>query len=141
MARDYTNVNSSLIVDKESFKDLDLTFTAHPISGDLVAKKDTDAIFQAIKNIVLTNNYERPFKPNFGADLRSKLFQPNDFQNRGLIKKSIVREIMSLEPRVNKVSVNFLEDSNENKVNLRVAYSVSGQAGYEEVNFSVSRVR
>ena len=133
--------NQNKITARRWYTDIDLNLTPHPSSKDLTLKYDKDAVKRSLRNIMLTNDYERPFKPNFGADLRSKLFQPNDFQSRGLIKKSIVREIISLEPRVNKVSVNFVESSDENRVNLRVAYRISGQAGYEEVNFSVSRVR
>ena len=139
MARDYTTANSSLVVDKESFKDLDLTFTAHPISGDLVAKKDSDAIKQSIKNIILTNHYERPFKPSFGSNLRNRLFEANDFQNRSLIKKDIVSEINALEPRVSNVSVVMRQL--ENEVSLTIEYAIKGQADYNSVEFLVSRVR
>ena len=139
MARDYTTANSSLVVDKESFKDLDLPFTAPPISGDLVAKKDSDAIKQSIKNIILTNHYERPFKPSFGSNLRNRLFEPNDFQNRSLIKKDIVSEINALEPRVSNVSVVMRQL--ENEVSLTIEYVIKGQADYNSVEFLVSRVR
>ena len=72
--RDYIKPNSSKVVVKNEFTDLDIMFTAHPISGDITTKKDSDAVMRSVRNILLTNNYERPFKPNFGADLRSQLF-------------------------------------------------------------------
>ena len=59
---------------KEVYADLDMNFTPHPITGDLTIKKDTDAIKQSIKNIMLTNYYERPFKPALGGGFRELLF-------------------------------------------------------------------
>ena len=59
---------------KEVYADLDMNFKAHPITGDLTIKKDSDAIKQSIKNIMLTNYYERPFKPSLGGGFRDLLF-------------------------------------------------------------------
>ena len=70
-SRDYTKPNSKTTSIKNEYSDIDIMFTAHPISGDITTKKDSDAVKRAVRNIILTNDYERPFKPNFGANLRS----------------------------------------------------------------------
>ena len=54
--RDYSNSGASIVSDKDSFADLDLNFTAHPVTEDIVAKKDANAIRQSVKNILLTIN-------------------------------------------------------------------------------------
>ena len=74
-SRDYTTPNSTNTAIKNEYSDLDILFTAHPISGDVTTKKDSDAVKRSVRNILLTNNYERPFKPNFGANLRAMLFE------------------------------------------------------------------
>ena len=91
--RDYSNSGASIVSDKDSFADLDLNFTAHPVTEDIVAKKDANAIRQSVKNILLTNHYERPFKPNFGANLRGMLFEANDPLMGHRIKESIVNAL------------------------------------------------
>ena len=137
--RDYTKSGASIVSNKESFSDLDLTFTAHPVTGDIVTKKDANAIRQSIKNILLTNHYERPFKPNFGADLRGMIFEANDPIIGQRIKERIVEEIKILEPRVGRANINVIQ--NDNTVNVNVAYTISGSSSVQEVEFTLSRVR
>ena len=137
--RDYSNSGASIVSNKESFSDLDLTFTAHPGTGDIVTKKDANAIRQSIKNILLTNHYERPFKPNFGADLRGMIFEANDPIIGQRIKERIVEEIKILEPRVGRANINVIQ--NDNTINVNVAYTISGSSSVQEVEFTLSRVR
>ena len=84
--RDFTKTNTINSATKESYTDVDIMFTAHPVSKDVTTKKDADAVKRSVRNILLTNNYERPFKPNFGANLRGKLF---DLQGIGAHKKIV----------------------------------------------------
>ena len=39
------------------YKDLDIFFTPHPVTGDITVKTDTDAIRRSVRNIFLTNKY------------------------------------------------------------------------------------
>ena len=137
--RDYTKSGASIVSNKESFSHLDLTFTAHPVTGDIVTKKDANAIRQSIKNILLTNHYERPFKPNFGADLRGMIFEANDPIIGQRIKERIVEEIKILEPRVGRATIKVIQ--NDNTVDVSVAYTISGSSSVQEVEFTISRVR
>ena len=121
------------------YRDIALSFETNAATKDVIVKKDVDAVKQSVKNLVLTNHYERPFKPSFGSNLRNRLFEPNDFQNRSLIKKDIVSEINALEPRVSNVSVVMRQL--ENEVSLTIEYASQGQADYNSVEFLVSRVR
>jgi phage baseplate assembly protein W len=91
---------------KLSYRDFDLSFKRHPTTGKLLIKKDDEAVKQAVKNIVLTNRYERPYHPEFGGDIRSRLFDlftsitQSDFENR------INTAIENYEPRVQLISDN-----------------------------------
>ena len=72
---DYVVNKGKNVAIKEAYKDLDLFFTAHPITGDVATKSDSDAVRRAVRNIVLTNYYERPFKPSLGGNVRGLLFE------------------------------------------------------------------
>jgi len=137
--RDYTITGASIVSDKDSFADLDFSFTAHPVTEDIVTKKDANAIRQSVKNILLTNHYERPFKPNFGSNLRGMLFEANDPLMGHRIKESIVNALSILEPRIGRVAVDIVQ--RDNSVDVRVAYVIMGSASHQELEFSVSRVR
>ena len=81
--------NKGKNVARKWYTDLDINLTAHPQSGDLVLKQDKEAIKRSLRNILLTNHYERPFKPSFGANLIGELFEPND----AITIKSITKEL------------------------------------------------
>ena len=59
-----------------TFSDLDLNFGMHPVTRDVVLKYDDQAIKAAVKNLVLTQNYERPFHSEIGSQIRGLLFEP-----------------------------------------------------------------
>lgn len=90
---------------KISYKDFDLSFKRHPSTGKLIIKKDDDAVKQAVKNVVLTNRYERPFHPEFGADIRSSLFENFTSITQSMFTEKINTSIENYESRVELVSV------------------------------------
>ena len=138
--RDFTKTNSIIDANKESYQDLDIMFTAHPITKDVTTKKDADAVKRSVRNILLTNNYERPFKPNFGDNLRGKLF---DLQGIGAHKKivdDIKEALYALEPRIRNVQVK-LGENNRNNVDVLVQYTIINGLGRDSVDFTVTRVR
>ena len=92
---------------KEVYSDLDMNFTAHPITGDLTVKKDTDAIKQSVKNIMLTNYYERPFKPSLAGGVRDLLFALDTERRVKRAQRKIKQVIEDFEPRVTSVIPQF----------------------------------
>ena len=106
-SRDYTKPNSKTTSIKNEYSDIDIMFTAHPISGDITTKKDSDAVKRAVRNIILTNDYERPFKPNFGANLRAQLFELQGIGSKKRIASDISDALSALEPRIRNVRVTF----------------------------------
>lgn len=96
------------------FSDLDLNFTPHPVTGDVVRKYDEEAIKQSVRDLVLTQNYERKFHPEIGSQLRGLLFEPVTPMLNLLIKRAIIDTITNFEPRVELIDVvvNFSADNN-----------------------------
>ena len=59
-----------------AFRDLDLDFTRNPVTNDVNVVEDVIAVKRAVKNLVQTNFYERPFQPELGCGVRELLFEP-----------------------------------------------------------------
>ena len=57
------------------YKDFPISFSAHPVTGNLSILKNADAVKQSVKNIVLTNFYERPYAPLLGGNVRAQMFE------------------------------------------------------------------
>ena len=139
-SRDYTKPNSKATSIKNEYSDIDIMFTAHPISGDITTKKDSDAVKRAVRNIILTNDYERPFKPNFGANLRAQLFELQGIGSKKRIASDISDALSALEPRIRNVRVTFGEEKS-NSIDVRISYTIINGLGQSAVDFTVNRVR
>ena len=103
---------------KKPHRDLDLSLKIHPIRKDIIPLKDDNAIKNAVKNLLISNFYERPFAVDKGANLRGLLFEPADAITRISIKENIKKVIKKYEPRVQvkQIIVNELADQNAYKV-------------------------
>ena len=137
---DYSKPSTKVDAIKNEYTDLDLLFVANPISGDVTTKKDADAVKRSVKNILMTNHYERPFKPNFGANLRARLFELDEIGGRKNLEKDIVETLSALEPRIANIKVQ-IADLDNNNLDVRVAYIVKNGLRQSQVDFKVSRVR
>ena len=122
------------------YKDLDIFFTPHPVTGDITVKTDTDAIRRSVRNIVLTNKYERPFKPNFGGSLRDMLFELDTMPKIRRVKERIVKTVETFEPRVHNVDVR-LSDVDSNEIALSVYYAIKNGVKRQSMEMTITRAR
>ena len=136
---DYVKPNSKNAAIKEAYKDLDLNFMAHPITGDVTTKSDSEAVKRAVKNIVLTNYYERPFKPSLGGNIRGLLFELNTDRQLNRARDRLADTITALEPRVENVRCKF--DTSGNSLNVIIFYNIKNGLTGQEVEFNITRAR
>ena len=121
------------------YSDIDITFAAHPVTGDITIRKDADAVKRAVRNIILTNKYERPFKPNFGGNVRSMLFELDTTRRQNRFKRELADQIETFEPRVENVFVDLKMEDND--LYITVFYSIINGIRNQEVQFTVTRAR
>jgi phage baseplate assembly protein W len=115
------NLQKSTLISSRAvdYLDIDLTFAKRP-SGDIYKKKDAAAVKQSIKNLLLTDFYEKPFQPFFGANLRAMLFELADEDTEDEVEENIRNAINKYEPRAEilTISVNVLPDQNDMRVSV-----------------------
>ena len=115
------NLQKSTLISSRAvdYLDIDLTFNKRP-SGDIYKKRDAAAVKQSIKNLLLTDYYEKPFQPFFGGNLRAMLFELADDETEDEIRSNIVTAINNYEPRVEiqNIDVNVLPDQNDMRVSI-----------------------
>lgn len=124
-----------------TFSDLDLNFTAHPVTKDIVRKYDEEAIKASIKNLVLTQNYERPFHSEIGSQIRGLLFEPATPMLNVMLKRAITDTIVNFEPRVklNEVLVTISPDNNE--VYVSIYFTIINTTKPLQVSLVLTRTR
>jgi phage baseplate assembly protein W len=123
------------------FKDIPLSFTAHPVTGNVKALVNRDAVKQSVKNIVLTNFYERPYSPNLGGDIISQLFENMDTITEYNIAKNIRQALDNYEPRaiIDEIKSDFFQD--QNAINITITFRVRNDANPISVNVLLDRIR
>ena len=124
-----------------TFRDLDLNFTIHPVKLDVNTHKDEFAIINSVKNLILTNYYERLFQPQIGSGLRGLLFEPIDSLVAASIEREIVETINNFEPRASVSSVAAVPSSDENRYSIRLEFFIINDPNPITINFFLERIR
>ena len=119
-----------------TFSDLDLNFTKHPVRKDVNTLTAERAVIGAVKNLILTNHYERPFQPEIGSGVYSLLFEPLDHITSNALTRVIGELISNFEPRARLVAIDAKPNSEKNAYELTVAFRIVNIPG-EVVNLDV----
>ena len=124
------------------FKDISLSFKRHPVTNDILALTNEDAIKRSVRNLVETINEERFFNPLLGSRVRESLFEVPDNTIRATLKAQIENSILNFEPRVNLTEVIINHPNDTNDLEVTVAYDIIGQeATPQEITFILQPTR
>jgi phage baseplate assembly protein W len=122
------------------YKDIDLTF-ANKSSGEIFKKEDAAAVKQAVKNLMLTNYFEKPFQPRFGANLREMLFDLADDDAEEDIEDRIKNAIGVFEPRARALNVTAVATPERNSIRVTVEFRVINTQETVTVTTVLARLR
>ena len=124
-----------------NYKDLDLNFAIHPIRKDINVYKAEYAIINSVKNLILTNHYERPFQPEIGSNIRRLLFENVDVILAAQIEREIEETINNFEPRVQSSTVTATPDVDENGYKVILEFFVINNPDPITIKFFLERIR
>jgi len=110
-----------------SFKDISLSFNAHPVTKDLTIIKNENAIKRSVRNLVQTIPRERFFNPILGTDIRGSLFDFVDFGTASVIERQIQTTIDNFEPRVENLDIEVFPRPDDNEFEVNIYFDIIGQ--------------
>ena len=110
----------------QGFKDISMSFQTNPLTSDLIAMKNENAIARSVKNIVFTNPGEKFFNPRFGSRITDSLFENADELTSIEISTQIEESIRRYEPRVNLRSVDAFANIDGNAFDVVIIYDIIG---------------
>lgn len=123
------------------FRDLDLSFNIHPIKKDINKHVGVKAVINSIKNLVLTNHYEKPFQPEIGSNVRKLLFENVDELTAIALQREITQVIENYEPRASVTKVSVLSDADNNGFLVEVEFFVINLSDPITITFFLERIR
>lgn len=109
---------------RPDYSDLDLDFIPHPTTGDILIKTGEDAIKRSVRNLILTNYYEKPFRPGIGSNAVKLLFDNANPLTATFLKDAIMEVIRNYEPRVEMINVYVQFDIDNNGYNVEMQYVI-----------------
>ena len=124
------------------FKDISLSFKRHPVTNDILALRNEDAIKRSVRNLVETVNEERFFNPLIGSHVRESLFELPDNRVRATLKAQIENSILNFEPRVRLTDVIINHPNDTNDLEVTIKYDIIGQESTpQEITFILQPTR
>lgn len=109
---------------KKIYSDIDFTFTRIPVLNDVALSYDEMAVIRSIRNLLLTNHFERPFAPEIGSNINALLFEPISTITSSSLETEIQNVIQNFEPRALLKTVNVISNPDKNAYSVDLTFYV-----------------
>ena len=106
------------------YTDLNLNFTRNPVTGDMATVTDVNAVKRSIRNLLLTNHFDRPFHPELGSNIPALLFENFGPITGNQLSRQIEEIIGNYEPRARVETVECYPVPDTNTYDVRVYFYV-----------------
>lgn len=126
---------------KNKYTDIDLTFAKNPVTQDINIVFDETAVKRSLKNLILTNTYERPFQPGIKSNVTAYLFDNFTPLTEARIEKGIRDTVTSYEPRVTLQDVVVRGDPDFNRFDVTIRFQLKNTPNVSEFQFYLERLR
>ena len=106
------------------YKDLNLNFTVNPVTSDVTTVTDVNPVKRSVRNLLLTNHYDKPFHPEIGSNIQSLLFENFGPITGNQLSRQIEEVIGNYEPRARVETVECYPVPNTNTYDVRIYFYV-----------------
>jgi phage baseplate assembly protein W len=125
----------------KNFVDIDLSFKVNPFTKDIYLKTDEDAVKTALKHLILTKNFERPFHPEIGTQVQSLMFENFSPAVKIALERTIQETIELFEPRVRLINISVSEARMSNDLVINIVFALRNTETPITLTTLLSRVR
>ena len=125
MAYDIANNDSDRAV--KEYVDLDLFFGRKNSNSDFQDITNVKAVKRSVRNLILTNHYEKPFHPEIGSGVRDMLFENMTPITAHILARKVEDVINNFEPRARLVGVRAEPDLDKNLYEVTIEFYVINQ--------------
>jgi phage baseplate assembly protein W len=124
------------------YRDLDLFFKKKGTDSDVGRVEDIQAVKRSIRNLVLLNEYEKPFHPEIHGGVRDMLFENMTPIVANIIARKVEDVINNFEPRARLVSVRAIPNMDNNAYEISISfYVVNAPTELVDLSIMLERIR
>jgi phage baseplate assembly protein W len=136
------NINTKTLISSRaaSYLDIDLAFAPKP-AGDLYKKAEAAAVKQAVKNLLMTNQMEKPFDTTFGGNLNDFLFELDTTIDVNAMADQIIESVELHEPRARILDIDVTLNNDNNEIKVSIQFQVLTTQQVVELELSLARLR
>lgn len=123
------------------FSDINFNFTSHPATADVTKNEDEEAVKGAIRNLISTKNFDRPFHPEVGCGIHNLLFDNFTPLTYQLARKAVEDILKAYEPRAEIIDINIDESQDTNELKVTVTFRMLNNENPVKVTTILNRTR
>lgn len=124
-----------------NYSDIDLTFQPQPTTGDISLVVDARDVVASVRNLLLTNHYDRPWQPALGSNIKRLLFE----NITPLMETDIVQEIKNtinnFEPRVTIQNINVKANPQKDGYDISMTFFIGNNTQATQISVFLERTR
>ena len=121
--------NNESTLNVKTYRDLDLFFTRRSRDSDVNVLTNVTAVKRSVRNLILTNIYEKPFHPEIGSGVRDLLFEIVSPLTAIALAQSVEDVINNYEPRALLLGVDVIDNIDANAYDITVTFEVINAPG------------
>lgn len=123
------------------YSDFTTQFLEHPTTHDLGKVIDVESVRRSVRNLILTDKFERLLDPNIGSNINKLLFDPLD-STTAIVMQSYIREtIENYEPRATLTMVQCTPDYDHNSYYVKIQFNVTFAQAPVSLTMFINRIR
>lgn len=125
----------------EYYADFMDDFVKHPVTSELVLVTNEDSVAQSLRNIILTDLGEWPFRPSVGSNIRASLFQNyGPFMVEDLTR-AISDAVKNCEPRAQVKGIQIYENQSNGEIGCNLMFTTINSVEIQKLSLIFKRVR
>ena len=124
-----------------TYSDFSASFSRNVITNDVVRLNDIDAVKRSVKNLIVTDKYERLLDPELGAGISELLFEQMTPLTTVALRETIIQTLNQYEPRINIDTIDVTPDYDRNSYFISIAFSLVRNEQAGTVEFLLNRIR
>jgi phage baseplate assembly protein W len=127
--------------DSQSYSDFLTDLNPHPVSGDIVKYVNENAVIRSIRNLLLTNKFDRLYQPTIGTDIKKMLFEPISGSTAQNISVFVQQTINTFEPRAKIIKIDIVPDGDNHRYVINLIIMVINKQEPISFNITLDRIR
>ena len=130
-----------MATDTVKYSDIPIAFSRHPVSTDLSRTVEFEAVRRSVRNLILTNKYERLLDPKIGANVNALLFEPMSPETTITLHNTIEETIRNYEPRALLSNILVTPDYDRQTYYITIKFSLKYTNQTTTLELFLDRIR